>query len=194
MFASVSTSRVGPCAITRPSLRRTIRAHSTRRQFKVLRGHHHRRAPLAVESFEERGDLELVAEVERRCRLVEQQEVSLTRSQQRRRAVSPPLSVANARSTSASVPVAARASRAMANRPRPRARTRRGAGSGPWDDVEHGEVKRRMGFLRDDGQAAGEATAREAAHRLAVENHRAVPRLQHAGHDAQQCCLARSVR
>ena len=44
-----------------------------------MRGHHHRQAAFAVERAQQRGDVELVAEVERRRRLVEQQDVGFLR-------------------------------------------------------------------------------------------------------------------
>ena len=55
------------------------RVAQRRRQIQVVRRQHHRHAALAIEPLEQRRDLELVAEIERRRRLVEQQHVGRLR-------------------------------------------------------------------------------------------------------------------
>ena len=79
MSAGVSTSRVGPCASTRPPSHQHQRVADRRGEVQVVRRQHHRHAALAVEPLQQRRDLELVAEVERRRRLVEQQHVAALR-------------------------------------------------------------------------------------------------------------------
>ena len=84
---------VGVDAVEHPDVRRrqhafhgALRQHSTpvqqhqfraqrRRQIQIMRRHHHRRAALGVEPFQQRADFELVGEVERGGWFVEQQEI-----------------------------------------------------------------------------------------------------------------------
>ena len=54
-----------------------------RRQVQIVRRHDHRRAAFGVQPPEERRDLELIAEIERRGRLVEQQHVGRLRQRAR---------------------------------------------------------------------------------------------------------------
>ena len=82
MLSGVSTSAVGPLAMTRPSRSITISLTDCRRQVQVVRRDDDRHAALAIETRDERRDLELIAEIERGRRFVEQQ--NLGRLRQRR--------------------------------------------------------------------------------------------------------------
>ena len=141
--AGVSTSPVGPAASTCPSFSSTSDAAQAGGEVQVVRRDDDRERHLALQIAKQRRDLELIGEVERRRRLVEQQhradvalgpvgEICASAAAMMTRCFSPPLSVANGRSSNAAVPVAASAGardRQIARAPR--SRTRRDADSGP---------------------------------------------------------------
>ena len=106
-----------PAATTRPSRSSTSSLAQRRGEVQVVRRDDHREAALRVEPAEQRRDLDLVVQVERRRRLVEQQVAACADSRPRARAASrrrgsncasalaittrcfsPPLSVAKPRS------------------------------------------------------------------------------------------------
>ena len=74
----VSTSAAGPWASTRPRRISTSVAANRRGQVQVVRRDRHRHAAVPVQRGQQRRDVELVAEIERRGRLVEQQHVGAT--------------------------------------------------------------------------------------------------------------------
>ena len=123
MPAGVRTSSVGPAASTSPVLQQHERAAQPGGEVQVVRGDDDRQRPAPLQLPQQRRDLELVGEIERHRRLVEQQDrrcprpraaICASAAAMMTRCFSPPLSVANGRSSSAAVPVAASASRATA--------------------------------------------------------------------------------
>ena len=172
-------------------------AAQRRRQIQIVRRQHHRHALLGVQLLQQHLHFELVADVERRRRLVEQQQLCALRQ---RAGDHDALFFA----------AAERAERAVLER--------RGAGGGErpardgqilgtfereraemgkpshQHDVEDGEIERRVRFLRNERDAPRDLAVRPVGERTTVERHRAAGRTVHAAEQLEQRRLAGSVR
>ena len=195
----VSVSPVGPAATTRPSASITTEWQRLAAKFRSCVATTIVSAALAIEPAEQGGDVELVAEIERRRRLVEQQDVRLLG--QRAGDDDALLLAAGERGETAALegercPVAASASRAIGHVARALEFEGAEVGVAPHQgDLEHGVVEREVRFLRHDRDAT--ARARRAASDAtvaAVERDGPGVGPQHAGEQAEQRRLARAVR
>ena len=195
----VSTSAVGPAATTRPWRSSTSVAADRRRpgSGRASRRPSSRRAS-RFSVGEQRRDLELIAQIERRGRLVEQQHVGGLRQ---RRGDDDALLLAAAQRAKRAVLELRRAGRRQrvardgAGRPGPRPRTRRDAGSGP-SAPSRAPCSRRPAAVSCGTTAIRRASARReyAGSGAAVEQHLPAGRAARAGQQPQQRRLARAVR
>ena len=154
-----------------------------------MRGDDDRQAALPVEPAEQVRNLELVADIERRRRLVEQQDVGLLRERAgddhallfaaRERGERAPLEPGLPRDLDiARTLELERAEMRVAAHQR---------------DLEHGVVEREVRFLGHDRDAPRAGARVHRRDRHAVDGHRARVRLQHSGQEAQERGLARPV-
>ena len=167
------------------------------RKVQVVRRHHQRDALFATELHEQRLHLELVADIERRRRLVEQQQISALRERARD---DDSLSFTAAERGEQAIFEGAGAGcleRASGDRQvrRPFERERAEMGEATHQhDVQHREVERRMGVLRNHGEPLREPPPIQAFDRLVVEEDAAAMRFQNSRDDSQQRCFAGSIR
>ena len=151
---------------------------------------------VGVQAAQQRLHFDLVADVERCGRLVEQQQLRALRQRAGNHDALPFAAAERAERASFERRGAGRVERAPGDgeilRPfeRERAEVRKAAHQ---DDVEDGEVEGRVGFLRHDGDSPRDVAARPLGHRPAVERHRAGLRTQRAAEDLQQRGLAGAV-
>ena len=162
-----------------------------------MRREDHRRRRSRLSRCSSSADLELISEIERCRRLVEQQHFG--RLRKRAGNDDALFFTAAERHVRAlgevSVPVAASDSRAMREIGRPFQLKR----AEMWmaahqHHLHHGVVERGMRLLRDDGDAPRDVAPRHRRQREAVQRHGAAVRREHAGHQFEQRRLAAAVR
>ena len=176
MLSRVSTSAVRPDASVRPSRRSTSAVAHGRRQVEVVRREHQGAPALAVQARDERRDLELVRQVQRRGRLVEQQHVGRLR-QRGGNHHALLLAAAERVERRASKPRRARCRERLTRKPeivgsfdfeRPQVRV-----AAHQHHLEHRVRERRMRLLRNDGDAPGDCRPPHRAIGCAI--HRTTP-------------------
>ena len=201
--SGVSVSSVGPSARTRPCCSSTTRSHTCQANCRIVRGHQECQPTLVREPTQQLRDLDLVMEVERGRRLVEDQEASrvapvFLELGQRARDDDTLLFAAAQGVEVATLEVGrARGCEGAAHRQQV------GGGLEPEGpevrvpshqrEVEDGVVEDRVNLLRHHRQPSGEHPLVHAADRRVVEPNLTARRRQGA-RDPQQGRLARAVR
>ena len=168
-----------------------------RSKVQIVRGEHHRHLAVVVEAREQRGDFELIAKIERRGRLVEQQELGRLR---KRAGDDDALFFAAAEGHVIALGERRRAGgfeRLAGNLEVRRAlQLKRTEMRIPAHQhhLHHAELEGGMRFLRHDCDVARQFAPRHRSQRPVAEHHAAALRPQHAAEQLQQRRLAAAVR